>query len=136
MSKTLSEVTVKAIFCMLVGSILIGCSGLPEQAQLAQKNEWYDVGILDGKLGHYQRAKFELKQLNVLTNSAYEEYKKGYAIGLEKFCSPDYAYEHGIDGVEYQGQCANTAQEEVAIQRWSEGYQSFKSEMTMIAKGY
>ena len=126
----------KAIFCTLIGSILIGCSGISEQAQLAQKNDWHEVGVIDGELGHYQRSMPELEQLNSLTSLAYEDYKKGYIIGLEKFCSPDYAYEHGIDGVEYQGQCKNTAHEELAVQRWSEGYQSFKSSMTMTAKGY
>ena len=131
-SEILSEAVVRIILCTLITSMLIGCSSLSEQAQLAQKNQWHDVGVVDGNAGHYQRAKFELNALNTLDNIAYEEYKHGYLVGIEEFCQPEKTYLLGEKGDRYKGQCANTSQEEIAIEKWNEGYDAYMLETSFI----
>lgn len=122
----------KIVLCTLISCILLGCTAYSEQAQLAQKNEWYEVGVMDGKAGGYQRVKFELNELNTLDDVAYKKYRQGYITGVEAFCQPENSYERGERGVRYQGQCANTSQEDVAVQKWQEGYESYMLETLLV----
>ncbi|MGF1758248.1 DUF2799 domain-containing protein [Photobacterium sagamiensis] len=115
----------KIVICILAGLLLMGCSGLPSQVELAQNNEWQQIGILDGQAGNYQKAKPELTKLNALSKAAYEEYKQGYFKGIEQFCQPAESYQRGMDGLMYNGQCANTQQEDITVQQWNEGYEYY-----------
>lgn len=118
----------RTILCTLISCILLGCTAYSEQAQLAQKNEWYEVGVVDGKAGGYQKVKFELNELNTLDDVAYKKYKQGYIAGIETFCQPEKSYGRGERGIRYNGQCTNTSQEDVAVQKWQEGYELYMLE--------
>lgn len=117
----------KMIVSVLTGLLLVGCSGLPEETKvvLAEKNEWKQIGMLDGQAGHYQRAKPELAELSMLTTSAYAEYKQGYHIGIEQFCQPDMSYDKGFSGDLYKGQCVNTQHEDITVKQWKAGYEDY-----------
>lgn len=122
----------KVILCTLLGSMLIGCTAFSEQARYAQKNDWHDVGVADGKSGHYQRSEIELNELNDVNAMAYEQYRNGYGVGIDKFCQPEKTYEQGMRGISYKGQCISTSQEDTAIEKWQEGYESYLIEITAV----
>lgn len=108
---------------MLLGSVLIGCTSVSEQAMLAQSGEWYKIGLLDGQQGHYQRARTELIALNELGDAGVQQYKQGYVQGISEYCLPDNAYEQGDRGIRYRGQCANTEFEDLAVKKWQSAYE-------------
>lgn len=107
---------------ILMSYILIGCSSVSEQSMLAQSGEWYSVGLIDGQQGNYQRARVELVTLGDLGEEELQQYKKGYNKGLSMYCSPDNAYEQGGYGIRYNGQCANTEFEDLAVEKWQAAY--------------
>ncbi|MDV5171607.1 DUF2799 domain-containing protein [Photobacterium rosenbergii] len=115
--------------------IISGCSSsLSEQAMLAQTNDWYRIGLLDGEKGHYQQARVELEDLGSISEEEYQKYKQGFSDGLDEYCKPDNAQRNGSNGVLYQGQCTNTEFEELAIQKWQEAYiQSATFESMVLA---
>ncbi len=108
---------------MLLGSILMGCSSVSEQAMLAQSGEWYSIGFIDGQHGHYQRARVELVSLSDISEEGFQQYKEGYAHGISKYCLPDNAYDQGDRGIHYSGQCANTEFEDLAVEKWHSAYE-------------
>ncbi|MCW8329172.1 DUF2799 domain-containing protein [Photobacterium sp. SDRW27] len=130
--KNLREAIVRIILGTLVGYMLFGCTAFSEQSQFAQKNEWYEVGVVDGKNGHYQRSETELDEFGTLDNMAYDQYKQGYSVGVEEFCRPEKTYEYGERGIRYKGQCVSTSQGDIAIEKWQEGYDAYMLEITSV----
>lgn len=120
------------ILFILTSLLLLGCSNNEKLVNLAQQDQWEQVGFIDGNSGHYQRGKPELEKLSMLTNNDYETYKKGYTEGVNLFCQPQRAYQHGLDGQEYQGQCVNTSEERLIIEEWQKGYDIYTLDASFL----
>ena len=120
------------VLCLLGSLLLIGCSNQAQLTALAEQNDWQQIGEIDGQSGHYQRGEVELAELSSLSEGAYYQYKVGYLAGIENYCQPDRAFQHGLDGNLYRGQCANTGNEAQAIEQWKQGYDTYMMDTAFI----
>ncbi|GHA45768.1 DUF2799 domain-containing protein [Photobacterium aphoticum] len=115
----------KRLVSLVLAGLLSACSGLSNDAKLAQQNHWEQLGYQDGMKGRFARSDAALDALHPLTADEKAKYHQGYQYGIEHYCTPYKTYEHGKDGVAYIGQCKNTPHETLALQGWEAGYQYF-----------
>lgn len=95
----------------LVAAGLSGCASMGEKA--CKVGDWSQYGRVDARKGRlkdfwkrHQRACGEFKtQVDVVS------YEKGWHQGLKEFCQPESAYQHGVYGNSYYGQCSSHDEE-------------------------
>ncbi|OED43739.1 hypothetical protein ACH42_09260 [Endozoicomonas sp. (ex Bugula neritina AB1)] len=119
----------KSITLALSLSVLAiaGCSSTPSPQQLADANNWEQLGLMDGQRGDFERTSAELIKLKKTDAKNITTYQKGYAEGIAKFCDTESGFFLGRSGFTYQGQCASFDHEKEFIQSWEDGYIQFES---------
>lgn len=126
----------KKIALIITVAILAGCSAHARQQQLAQEGRWEQVGLRDGRGGHYQKSAQELMQFGPVSDTALSEYRQGYRKGIIEFCQPEAAYKRGLNGTKYKGQCAEQGNESFIVKRWLDGMNQyhFNEAMSLISE--
>ncbi|MEL7292741.1 MAG: DUF2799 domain-containing protein [Pseudomonadota bacterium] len=103
---------------LLIG--LQACSSSPK----TPSDYWMGQGERVGAAGYaYKNIVIE----NLKTNVPFDEeaYKKGYESGKRKYCDPFKAFEKGMQGVKYTGQCLEYPQEAMIKAEWQRGWDAF-----------
>jgi len=90
---------------LLFGALLVGCSGMSEQACLS--SDWRAIGFEDGvqgrsvsRIGNYRQACSD----HGITPDL-DGYRAGHAEGVEIYCRPTNGFDSGRRGASYQGVC-------------------------------
>ncbi|GAL04449.1 hypothetical protein JCM19237_1121 [Photobacterium aphoticum] len=122
----------KRLVSLVLAGLLSACSGLSNDAKLAQQNEWEQLGYHDGVTGRFARSDAALEQLSPLSQDGKAQYLQGYRYGIEDYCTPYKTYEYGKNGVAYMGQCKNTQHEKLAVQGWEAGYQYYLTHSDLL----
>ncbi|MGF1683294.1 DUF2799 domain-containing protein [Photobacterium minamisatsumaniensis] len=115
----------KLLSIALASSLLFGCSSFITDTQLAKQNKWEQLGFSDGATGQHQRSATELTFLTVVNKEQVEQYNEGFDRGNGIFCELNSAYEHGLKGKKYQGQCINFEHEPDLVTAWHKGYERY-----------
>ena len=116
----------KKLFAGLVVITLAGCSSIASQRDLAQTNQWMQIGKMDGSTGYHMKSEPELARLGNVTSDAIALYQTGYRNGIEDYCEPKKAKMRGLNGKPYKGQCVGTVSENMAVKNWLAGYDQYK----------
>ncbi|WP_053062333.1 DUF2799 domain-containing protein [Photobacterium aquae] len=111
---------------------LAACTGQNYDTELAQENQWEQLGLKDGETGRLIRSEKDLARLHTLNENAVAEYNVGYKMGIEQYCLPFNTYKQGKKGTQYTGQCLNTSHERLAVQGWETGYKEYIAEHDML----
>lgn len=108
---------------ILMLSILLAvqaCGSKP----ITQAEYWMGQGERFGANGYsYQNDIIESLKLKVPFDE--QAYKEGYEIGKKDYCDPFKAFEKGVQGVKYTGQCKGQAQEVMVKAEWQRGWDAF-----------
>ncbi|WP_117235916.1 DUF2799 domain-containing protein [Vibrio maerlii] len=107
-----------AILASLV--LLFGCSASVQQ--LADDNNWYQIGYQDGVKGSTHRS---YDALNRLGDANITDYEQGYLVGVEEYCNPDFAYQIGLSGSYYEGVCEGTEDGQRFRMEWQRGWSEY-----------
>ncbi|MDV6253137.1 DUF2799 domain-containing protein [Vibrio sp. EA2] len=108
---------------LLVSVVLLtlqACSANPKSAE----DYWYGQGERFGANGY----QYDNDILTTLKESvAFDEpsYKRGYKAGKAEYCDPFKAFEKGIQGIRYNGQCSDHPQEVMIKAEWQRGWEAF-----------
>ncbi|PSW20824.1 DUF2799 domain-containing protein [Photobacterium sanctipauli] len=113
----------KLITAILASIFLFGCSAT--DTQLAKQDQWEQLGFNDGARGKHQRSATELTFLTVVDQDQVEKYNNGFVRGNAQFCNLDTAYENGLYGKKYQGQCFDYEHEPELVSAWHKGYERY-----------
>ncbi|WP_286294359.1 DUF2799 domain-containing protein [Vibrio apostichopi] len=99
---------------------LSACSSSPQTAS----EFWYGQGERFGANGHVvdNDALVDIKKKVPFDESSYQE---GYAKGKLEYCDPFRAFEKGIQGTRYDGQCIGMPQEVMTKAEWQRGWDAF-----------
>ncbi len=85
---------------------------------------WYGQGVRFGANGYrYDNAILPTLKKSVAFDE--ESYKSGYRVGKAEYCDPFKAFEKGIQGIHYNGQCEGQPQEVMLKAEWQRGWDAF-----------
>ncbi|MEH0687708.1 DUF2799 domain-containing protein [Vibrio cholerae] len=100
--------------------ILGGCSASTN----TEADFWYRQGVRFGQAGYTIEPSVleEIKSKVPFDEIAYLE---GYKIGKSKYCDPFKAFEKGVSGIRYDGQCKGIDNELLIKTEWQRGWDAF-----------
>ncbi|CAE6889907.1 DUF2799 domain-containing protein [Vibrio sp. B1FLJ16] len=99
---------------------ITACSSSPKTAS----EYWYGQGERFGANG-YQYDNEILATLKESVTFDEQAYGHGYEAGKAEYCDPFKAFEKGIQGVRYNGQCVGQPQEIMIKAEWQRGWDAF-----------
>ncbi len=110
----------KMLIITLVSLFITACSSSPKTAE----EYWYGQGERFGANG-YQYDNDTLTALKESVSFDEQAYKSGYEVGKREYCDPFRAFEKGVQGIRYQGQCEDQPQEVMIKAEWQRGWETF-----------
>ncbi len=110
----------KFIALSVLSAILVGCSASVQQ--LADDNDWYQIGYRDGIKGSTSRSYDALKQYG---DANIVDYDQGYMEGVSEYCNPDFAYQIGLSGSYFEGVCEGTEDAQRFRMEWQRGWNEY-----------
>lgn len=100
--------------------LLVGCSTFSSSAP----QDWHQVGYQDGARGVVARSYAQLGNISATQQSEYDD---GYNEGVRDYCHPNFAYQIGISGQQYQGVCGGMKQGQKFRLEWQRGYDVYQN---------
>lgn len=100
--------------------LLLGCSSVPQTAE----EYWFGQGERFGSRGYNIEtdALAKMKEKVPFNEAAYLD---GYNKGISEYCDPFQAFEKGIRGVRYTGQCDEQKEVVMIKAEWQRGWDAF-----------
>lgn len=109
----------KKIF-LLLPLLLSACSSPPKTAE----EYWFGQGERFGSRGYnIETDSLEKMKEKIPFNQA--AYSEGYKKGINDYCDPFQAFNKGISGVRYVGQCDSQKEIVMIKAEWERGWQAF-----------
>ena len=105
--------------------VLAGCSTLSSEKNLAEEGNWEQLGLQDGQKGFEQRRPAQLSELSPADKDAVTQYRAGFRIGIQEFCTEDNAFSAGLAGRAYNGQCSFSSSENLIKESWDNGLDEY-----------
>ncbi|BDR14238.1 DUF2799 domain-containing protein [Vibrio sp. STUT-A11] len=110
----------KVLLVSVVFLNLQACSSNPKTVE----EYWYGQGERFGANGY----SYENEILTTLKESVtfdQQSYKNGYEAGKAEYCDPFRAFDKGIKGIRYNGQCSGQPEEVMIKAEWQRGWDAF-----------
>jgi hypothetical protein len=105
---------------LTIATLVVACSS----SHGTDEEYWFAKGERFGSLGYsYDNDKLTLLKEKVPFDEA--AYLSGYEKGKEEFCDPYQAFEKGMQGQQYQGQCEGMKHEALIEADWRRGWDAF-----------
>lgn len=99
---------------------LLGCASNIQQ--LADDNNWRQIGYQDGIRGNIQQTYNSLSEYGEVNQADYEQ---GYLQGVTEYCNADFAYQMGLSGTYYEGVCEGTEDAQRFRMEWQRGWNEY-----------
>ncbi|MCF7354368.1 DUF2799 domain-containing protein [Vibrio sp. CK2-1] len=100
--------------------LLASCTNKP----VSPEDFWYGQGYRFGSNG-YDFDNSQLPSLKEKVKFDEDSYQKGYLDGKKVYCDPDQAFNKGISGEKYTGQCDDSPQDVRIRVEWQRGWDAF-----------
>ncbi len=110
----------KKLLLPLASIMLVACTSTPKTAS----EYWFGLGERLGSLG-YSESITEINKYKEKVPFDELAYQKGYAKGKADYCDPSQAFNKGIGGIRYTGQCEGFSQESMIESEWRRGWEAF-----------
>ena len=107
---------------------LAGCASYPSAESLATSGNWQQLGLQDGQRGYPERQRVGLTDLNPLDKQSEQQYRLGYSLGLDEFCTVENAFFRGLSGQFYMNQCEGRSNADEIIASWEDGLTEYERE--------
>lgn len=110
----------KTFIILAIGTLATACSSSPK----TNAEYWFAKGERFGSLGYA----YDNDRLTAIKDKApFDEaaYSAGYKKGKEEYCDPFRAFEKGMQGLQYKGQCEGMRHEEMIEADWRRGWDAF-----------
>lgn len=110
----------KSVISILTLLMLVACTTNPKTVS----EYWYGLGERLGNLGYSD----DIEELNRYKEQIpFDEkaFQEGYTKGKAKYCEPSQAFNKGISGIRYTGQCEGSSQEAMIESEWRRGWDAF-----------
>ncbi|MCG9631555.1 DUF2799 domain-containing protein [Vibrio sp. Isolate30] len=110
----------RIISTLMFTLVLSACSQTPKTAA----EFWYGQGERFGLHG-YAINNDSLESVKEKVPFDEDAYKEGYLKGKAEYCDPFKAFEKGIRGTRYTGQCEGMPNEDMLKAEWQRGWDTF-----------
>lgn len=113
----------KVLFIAGICFLLTACTSVVDK-----KMNWFKLGEREAMRGSITLDKelfFEKYSEDNASENSFSTFQNGYAQGLKTFCEVSNAFQYGIKGGNYHGQCEEFPRGVEFKYEWSKAYQQF-----------
>ncbi|ASM95603.1 DUF2799 domain-containing protein [Vibrio vulnificus] len=108
----------------LAALCFIALAGCTSSTPMTSEEFWFNQGYRFGVHG-YQQESESLSAIKEKVPFEQNAYMQGYEKGKKEYCDPFHAFEKGIRGIRYTGQCSEYANEAMIKAEWQRGWDTF-----------